>query len=494
MNTAPAVSTWPSLLSRPRIWWLAVLGLLWVGFCQGVSASVSISRPTGIQLPREATPVRLLPPVSAAGDQTGWFEGKLTPLETKLLHDGADGRLDDHPLLVAALIASGASRPEEIARYERRTAALVEQLRAALADKPDTGPLARADSILRFLHRQVFRAYQLQQTDLRRTLDEGRYNCVTATVLYLVLAEAVGLEGCGLEMPKHAMVRLNLHGQWVDVETTCAEWFALDPQDRPSPGAPKAASAQPVGRSSALAGAVQPATVPRRMLTTAQLAAMVYYNRGVDLLAEGRFAEAAAANAKALRLDPQSRVAYGNLLATINNWAVDRAARGAMVEALLLLQRGRQLQPDYEPFRLNYRYVACQWSDALCREGQFAQAAAVLCECAEQWADDAVLHRAACQLFRRWAGERFEAGSLSGAWAVFDLAREQLGDSPEWLACEAAEIERWAKKCLSEGRVETAMELYDRGLERLPGDPRLEARRRETLANSPATVSASFGP
>ena len=31
---------------------------------------------------------------------------------------------------------------------------------------------------------------------------------------------------------------------------------------------------------------------------------MIYYNRGVDLLAEKRFAEAAAANAKALRLDP----------------------------------------------------------------------------------------------------------------------------------------------------------------------------------------------
>ena len=60
-----------------------------------------------------------------------------------------------------------------------------------------------------------------------------------------------------------------------------------------------------------------------REVSPIQMAAMIYYNRGVDLLAEKRFAEAAAANAKALRLDPANATARGNLLATINNWSIE---------------------------------------------------------------------------------------------------------------------------------------------------------------------------
>ena len=51
-----------------------------------------------------------------------------------------------------------------------------------------------------------------------------------------------------------------------------------------------------------------------REVSPIQMAAMIYYNRGVDLLSEKRFAEAARANAKALRLDPQNATARGNLL------------------------------------------------------------------------------------------------------------------------------------------------------------------------------------
>ena len=43
-----------------------------------------------------------------------------------------------------------------------------------------------------------------------------------------------------------------------------------------------------------------------RQVSPIQLAAMIYYNRGVDLLGEKRFAEAARANAKALRLIPKT--------------------------------------------------------------------------------------------------------------------------------------------------------------------------------------------
>jgi len=402
-------------MCRRLAWLLVGLVAVCLAFQQAALGSLSVRRRQTTPTAADVCRVHLLAPISLRAARIRAFEGELAPTEVRLLDDAADGRLDQHTLLRAALIASGATEPQQIARYERRVACLIDQLRAALAKQPGSaaetaapqraageraapqqtagekatpeqtaGERVTAEAILRFMHQEVFSGgYQLPHTDLRRTLDEGRYNCVTGTVLYLTLAEALGIEGCGLEMPRHAMVRLMLAGRAVDVETTCAEWFSLEPRDRlvhaaqPTtlprgrPGTQSTTAAQPPpagGRTGTAPAREVPAAL--RALAPAELAAMVYYNRGVDRLAEGRFAEAAAANAKALRLDPLSRTAYGNLLATINNWAVDRAGRGEFVGALALLERGRELDAAYEPFRLNYLHVACQWSNSLCRQGR----------------------------------------------------------------------------------------------------------------------------
>ena len=79
--------------------------------------------------------------------------------------------------------------------------------------------------------------------------------------------------------------------------------------------------------------------------------ATIYYNRGVDLLAEKRFADAAAANAKAVRLDPQNATAKGNFLATINNWAIDLGTSGEYEKAAELLRLGLAADPGYDAFR-----------------------------------------------------------------------------------------------------------------------------------------------
>ena len=114
-----------------------------------------------------------------------------------------------------------------------------------------------------------------------------------------------------------------------------------------------------------------------------QLVATIYYNRGVDLLAEKRFADAAAANLKAVRLDPQNATARGNLLATINNWAIDLGTSGDFEKAAELLRLGLATEPSYEPFRTNYAQLFRQWCEHLCRCGRYADAARVLAEVAK---------------------------------------------------------------------------------------------------------------
>ncbi len=153
-------------------------------------------------------------------------------------------------------------------------------------------PRQQVEAIFEFLHERVlYGGYDLAYTDLRRVLDDGRFNCVSATVLMNYLAGQLGLDCRGLEMPGHAMTRVRLADGTLDIETTCPHWFRLmDDSRQPSAAVTKTIGAAAAGdRSKA------------REVSPAQMAAMIYYNRGVDLLNEKRFAEAARANAKALQ-------------------------------------------------------------------------------------------------------------------------------------------------------------------------------------------------
>jgi tetratricopeptide (TPR) repeat protein len=325
-------------------------------------------------------------------------------LEERLFNDATDGRLDEFSPLGAALVAGGVSDRDTLRRYERKADSLVDELReSAMVVGSD---LQRVEAIFNFMHRRVLRGgYDLAATDLRQTLDQGRFNCISATVLFNHLAGQFGFGCRGLEMPSHAMSRVVLTEGHIDVETTYAYWFH-SPSDRPW---------QPTARNPATAREVSPI----------QLVAMVYYNRGVDLLAQKRFAEAAAANAKSLRLDPNNATARGNLLATINNWSIDLGDSQRFAEAVDLLRRGMAVDPKFEPFAQNYLHVHHQWVEYLCRQKDFDQALAILARAADEMPSQAYLLRAKNDVRQR------QARAAAGAAASGPLLHAPFVNFPE---------------------------------------------------------------
>jgi len=365
--------------SAPWLWLCTLLTVWLAGAARAVgNASVlsprgvdrrSLDPSTGGRIPGFPVP-RLAEPTNGpfVGD-CRYLEGPLSALEERLFADAADGRWDEHSLLTAALVAGGVDDPETLLRYETRLAELVAELRRS---GTVTGPPRRqAQAILEFMHRRILvGGYQLDATDLSVALEQGRFNCVSTSVLFNYLAAQFGLGSCGLEVPGHAMNRLLLPDGTLDVETTCPGWFRLieDPKSHADPadktiGSPAARHASPTHA---------------RQLSRVQLVAMIYYNRAVDLLADKQFARAAAANAKALRLDPASTTARGNLLATLNNWAIDLGSRRRYAEAAQLLRQGLTLDPNYKTFKTNFVHVHHQWIEQLRRDGRFRQAIELL--------------------------------------------------------------------------------------------------------------------
>jgi len=323
---------------------------------------------------------------------------QLCPLEERLFDDASDGRLDAFSLLDAALVASGVERGDVLRHYAEQQAELVDELWRS--GKLTGSARHRAQVVFEFLHRRLLHAgYRLDCTDLRIALDEGRFNCVSASVLFNCLAAEVGLAVCGLEMPGHAMSRVLLSDGPLDVETTCSRWFCLldDPQRQAEVVEKTVGTNLSQDRSTA------------REILPVQMAAMVYYNRGVDLLARRQFEQAAVVNAKAVQLDPSSTTARGNLLATINNWAIALGSNGQYATAAELLKRGFSVDPEYAPFEVNYVHVHHQWVEDLCGAGRFEEALAVLARAAAAKPGGQYFRQAPSDVYRRWARTLEEA-------------------------------------------------------------------------------------
>jgi len=402
-----------------------------------------------------------------------YLQGDLSALERGLFADAADGRWDEHCLLTAALIASGVTDARALNRYQARFDELTAELEElGLASR---SPRRRAQAIYEAMHRRFLTGgYQVDATDLALVLDRGRFNCVSASVLYHCLAARFGLSVCGVEVPGHAMSRLHLPDGPLDIETTCPGWFRLI--DHPEK------QAELLQKTIGVQGAEGSSPEKRREVSDVELVATIYYNRGVDLLAQKRFAEAVVANAKALRLDPSSTTARGNLLATINNGAVEAASAGRHAEAVGLLRQGIALDRRYETFRVNYVHVHSQWIDDLTRDGRFGEALALVDRADEDSVDPAYFAGARLDVVRRWARAHLEAGRTDEAFAVFDEASRPGGPWPELQEAEAAEVSRYASELVRRGRFAEAVALLDEALARQADSAVLGTSRRTAVA------------
>ena len=286
--------------------------------------------------------------------------------EIQMILDGKDGTFQNYSLLTAALIAGGTAHNSDLDHYQIKFNNCLRRI--SLLMPPNADPLTKAQVILEFMHRELFRKYLLESSSLSALFDDGIYNCVTGVVLFNSFARRFGLNASGLELPGHAMTRLYFGSSHYDVETTCEIWFKLQSM----PGKQEQVIARML--QAGVASQAPDAPIVRREINDVELVAKLYYNRGVDQLARQDYALALQCNAKALSLDPDSFTARGNFLATINNWAIAQSKSGNFAEAMSLLREGIQLDPQYAIFKNNHVHIYHQWIEMKCRQMRYDEA------------------------------------------------------------------------------------------------------------------------
>jgi tetratricopeptide (TPR) repeat protein len=249
-------------------------------------------------------------------------------VEERLLLDAADGTLDQHELLAAALVAGGTGEAETSLAVKRfRT--WLQQLNA---EPLPSDARARAELVFMRLHGELLRGdYHATCSDIAVALDSGDFNCLSATILFVAAARQCGLRAVALATEGHVLCEIEGESGWLEIETTCPHWFRLTQADAHAVKKLRLAS--------------QPRDV--RRLSDVELLAKVYYNRGVAALRENAYATGVDLSRTSLRLDPHDAVARGNVLAGLNNWALALCRAGNHTRAAELLAELRELEPNY---------------------------------------------------------------------------------------------------------------------------------------------------
>ncbi|MCL2400544.1 MAG: hypothetical protein FWC91_12470 [Defluviitaleaceae bacterium] len=141
----------------------------------------------------------------------------------------------------------------------------------------------RAEFILTFLHGNILRAYSLYQTRVDTVFTNGRFNCVSSSVLYMILSTSAGINTSGVITRDHAFIIAHIDGQDIDVETT--NRFGFDPGNRRE-------FHDEFGRVTGFAYVPAQNFRDRQTISQIELISVIFNNRIVQAERQNRFVEA----------------------------------------------------------------------------------------------------------------------------------------------------------------------------------------------------------
>ncbi|MCL2622624.1 MAG: tetratricopeptide repeat protein [Planctomycetaceae bacterium] len=420
-------------------------------------------------------------------------------LERDLFDDSADGTWQRWDIVSAALVAEGLSDRSRVDAYRDQVTTIVRQV-----PSQEKGHLVQ--TIFETLHHRFLTGkYDVACTNLAQAIDTGDFNCVSATVLFHAMAQQAGLDVCGLEMRGHALSRVRFDQQVIDLETTCADWFQLSEHERRRADHPShvgydtayfaarrqmpqtvdqslnALRALDVRKETVRSALHDPADFPPtlptndfisgfREISDVQLIATIYYNRGVDELTEGHFSAAAAANIKALQLDPQNENAWRNLMATFNNWAIARASEGDYLNAAQLLDEGRFIDDGYELFPANQVHTYYHWVVDVADRHDYDKALTLLQLAEDRLPNQPNLRFLNYTIRRKMANGYIAAQEDRKAFEQFDLAAEVAPDGINAVEAEVIDVAQHVRRLIDGNKLSRAIWLIDRELDRHAAD------------------------
>jgi tetratricopeptide (TPR) repeat protein len=252
-------------------------------------------------------------------------------------------KFDHYSFADACLIVGGITDRLDRKHYKSKLDWIEAEARKATASSKSA--VEDGARLLKFLHAGALaKGYKAEQSDLHVLLDTGEFNCVSSAALYTVIGQRLGLDVRTVETPEHVFCVLNTRDRKIDVETTSAGGFDVDPKRVVGPkGAEK-----PIDK--------------RREVKPAGLASVVAYNHGVEFARQNRFAESVRAYLLALGFDSDNHDAVANLIADLVNWPLELAKAGKHSKAIEVIAFSREMAPKEDKLRHNTIALYDDWA------------------------------------------------------------------------------------------------------------------------------------
>lgn len=130
-------------------------------------------------------------------------------------------------LIDSSLAASGLSG-EIHNQYKNKYEQLIENFRIDIKSSfYNLESYKQGEFILKWAHSNILSSYIENQTLMDNLIDTGNYNCVSSSILYLILAREAGLNINIIETQDHVFCSIETETGWIDVETTTV--YGFDP-------------------------------------------------------------------------------------------------------------------------------------------------------------------------------------------------------------------------------------------------------------------------
>ena len=301
-------------------------------------------------------------------------DGGIVPFDAPLVDDLSDGRLDSYSLIDAALIASGLDTREHVAIYRQRVEKLVDDVVAHVGSS--SNPERRARRLLAALHYGPLKRYDAGVDRLMRLVDEGVYNCVSATLIYVIAARKAGLTVQAVETPLHVFVTLETGTRRVEIEPTSPRGYDVSRElatFRSFILANKYATMEEIAQRG-----IEPVFNEFRRLSQPMAAervvALLYQNAGTRALQAGDAAGAVRLLVNAARIYPELAYRSENLRNTLA-WSIrEMYDANRLEEAFDLAVVSMTLFPDRVTVRDRFVAVAARAVEEAAAHGDLLKA------------------------------------------------------------------------------------------------------------------------
>ncbi|MFH2115446.1 MAG: hypothetical protein ABIJ86_13155 [Spirochaetota bacterium] len=368
-------------------------------------------------------------------------------------------------LLEAAILFSD---PDEARATATRLAVLAAMEEAAgLADKYSTS-YELGEAILALAHERFFTRYVEAESRLDAAVLDGRYNCVSSSALYLILAKAAGLDAGGVTTKDHSFCVIQAGERTIDIETTNP--FGFDPGSKKD-------FHDSFGRVTGYSYVPPSDYRSRENIDGRHLMALILWNRATLLERSRQWAQAVALAVDAYAYSPD---------AGSQRQLEDRLYNNA--GALLNEKRWREALPFLE--RATGLYGPSPRLEGLARQARLAILAdelelmdprSGLAAISEAWEQDYIDQKHRDELlayaYGRLAEDEREAGGWSAAW---EALRKGMAAAPQ--SSQLARMAETARKnwtyevhnrfavLYNEGNYQEALAVMEEAMAVLPGE------------------------